>query len=369
MALRLLWAASGENAVVFSDEEFQALVQERGNTIKALKLELMSRGFGSRFRLRLLRAGEHLELSDDVVIVPPLVLKMVRLAFLPADEERDEEFLEACAEGHLEEVERRLHQPQDPNTADAAALEKYAALHVAASNGHLDVVRILLEAGASCDSDEGIRITPLHWAAEMGHLEVVSLLLQAGASSNAADAHGRTALCWAADNGHLEVVRTLLEAGASCDQATTDNSEFPLLSAAAAGYLEIVRLWLRGHQAVVRLLLAARGDGADETRETPFHLAALNGHMELVHLLLEAGTSCNQATSQGTTALHCAAQNGHLEVVHVLLKAGAAYDHATVGGWTALHFAAWDGHLEVVRLLVEIGSACDATTHEGETPA
>ncbi|CAK9064562.1 unnamed protein product [Durusdinium trenchii] len=120
MALRLLWAASGENAVVFSDEEFQALVQERGNTIKALKLELMSRGFGSRFRLRLLRAGEHLELSDDVVIVPPLVLKMVRLAFLPADEERDEEFLEACAEGHLEEVERRLHQPQDPNTADRA---------------------------------------------------------------------------------------------------------------------------------------------------------------------------------------------------------------------------------------------------------
>ena len=90
MALLVRWAASGENAVVFSDEEFQALVEERGNTIKALKLELASRGFGSRFCLRLLHAGEHLEVGDDVVIVPPLVLKMVKLAFLPADEGRDQ---------------------------------------------------------------------------------------------------------------------------------------------------------------------------------------------------------------------------------------------------------------------------------------
>ena len=104
MALRVLWAASGEDAVVFHDEELQALVEERGNTIKALKLELMSRGFGSRFRLRLLQAEEHLEVGDDVVIVPPLVLKMVKLAFLPADRVRDEEFLDACQVGDLQEV-------------------------------------------------------------------------------------------------------------------------------------------------------------------------------------------------------------------------------------------------------------------------
>ncbi|CAK9036619.1 unnamed protein product [Durusdinium trenchii] len=105
MALRVLWAASGEDAVVFHDEELQALVEERGNTIKALKLELMSRGFGSRFRLRLLQAEEHLEVGDDVVIVPPLVLKMVKLAFLLPDQEGDEEVLDACQEGDLQEVE------------------------------------------------------------------------------------------------------------------------------------------------------------------------------------------------------------------------------------------------------------------------
>ena len=114
-SLRLLWAASGEDAAVFSDEKFQALVQERGNTIMALKLELVSRGFGSRFRLRLLQAQEHLEIGDDVVIVAPLVLKMVKLALLPPDRDRDEQFVDACELGHLEEVEEWLEELQDPH--------------------------------------------------------------------------------------------------------------------------------------------------------------------------------------------------------------------------------------------------------------
>lgn len=60
-ALRVCWAGSGEILAVWSAEEFDALVEERGNTALALKRELMSRGVGSRFRLRLVHVEDSLE--------------------------------------------------------------------------------------------------------------------------------------------------------------------------------------------------------------------------------------------------------------------------------------------------------------------
>ena len=68
-------------------------------------------------------------------------------------------------------------------------------LHVAAQNGHLDVVRLLVAAGATVNaamSSHGILgITPLHLAVEAGHLDVMDVLIEAGcnvhSSTQAAD--------------------------------------------------------------------------------------------------------------------------------------------------------------------------------------
>ena len=62
--------------------------------------------------------------------------------------------------------------------------------------------------------------TALILAAQSGHVEVVRLLLEAGADKDVADDDGATALMEAAYRGHVEVVRLLLEAGADKDMAS-----------------------------------------------------------------------------------------------------------------------------------------------------
>ena len=311
-------AGSGRVLAEFDGDEFQGMVEAHGNTVRALKLQLKSKGFGGRFQLKFLNGSA--EMQDDEVLVPPLDLNLVSLTFLPFDESETKTFIEACGAGRLGEVETRLQKLQDPNAPDAAVW--WTALHSAAENGHLEVVRLLLEAGAFCDqatTDDGT--TPLILAALEGHLEVARLLLEAGASCDkAATDDGSTALIQAAEDGHLEMVHLLLEAGASCDQAKTSDGTTPLIFAAQNGHLQVVRLLL---------LAGASCDKARTSDEaTALILASFNGyfgvvrlllHLEVARLLLEAGASCDMArTSDGATALDCAAQSGHTEIVRLL---------------------------------------------------
>ncbi|KAL5331401.1 hypothetical protein ACEPPN_000931 [Leptodophora sp. 'Broadleaf-Isolate-01'] len=87
-------------------------------------------------------------------------------------------------------------------------------LHWAAMNGHIEVVKQLLEKGANvavANSSGGW--TPLHQATWNGHVEVVKQLLEKGANTTVTDSEGRTPLYWAAMNGHVEVVKLLQGSG------------------------------------------------------------------------------------------------------------------------------------------------------------
>ena len=79
---------------------------------------------------------------------------------------------------------------------------KEAALRWASRNGHTEIVKLLLEAGADVHAkNDG----PLRLASENGHTEVVKLLLDAGTNFHA----DNKALRWARRKGHTEVVKLL----------------------------------------------------------------------------------------------------------------------------------------------------------------
>jgi len=119
--------------------------------------------------------------------------------------------------------------------------------------------------------NEKVPHNAISWAAENGYLELVKMLIDAGAEITE---NGNYPLELASRNGHTEIVKILLDAG-----ATTKDSE-------EEGYC--LRLAAdRGHIAIVNLLLNA---GANPLADHYFALKrALNmQHMEVVEVLLDA---------------------------------------------------------------------------------
>lgn len=96
------------------------------------------------------------------------------------------------------------------------------ALMIAASRGHIDVVRTLLKHGANPNLLNHDKASPLMAAALMGHEEIVIMLLKAGANIDTAHKYGDTALTSATLGRHKNIVKILLEAGANKDLVNND---------------------------------------------------------------------------------------------------------------------------------------------------
>ncbi|KIY67850.1 ankyrin, partial [Cylindrobasidium torrendii FP15055 ss-10] len=83
------------------------------------------------------------------------------------------------------------------------------------------------------------------------------------------------------------------------------------------------------------------------------HIAATNGHTEIVRMLLgDSRTSVNDTDRDGLTALQCAVDQWHLQCVEILLQHNADVNRAYPDGSTPLHRAAGSGRPELVSLLL-----------------
>ena len=115
------------------------------------------------------------------------------------------------------------------------------ALYFAAHDGYVDIVKVLLDAGAEPDSCGDHGVTPLHTAAMQRHIEVVQLLLNRGADVNLASTNpgGFTPLHGAAIGGHKDIIKLLLKSGAD-HRMTTDSGHTPLMIAEHEGHWDFV---------------------------------------------------------------------------------------------------------------------------------
>ena len=128
--------------------------------------------------------------------------------------------------GNREAVRRQLEQ--DGIDVNAKNSEGYTALILASSNGHKEIVEMLLEKGADVNAKDKYNATALIKASSNGHTEIVAKLLDAGADVNAKNDYGYTALIQASRNKHTEIVAMLLDNRADVN-ATDDDGDTALM--------------------------------------------------------------------------------------------------------------------------------------------
>jgi ankyrin repeat protein len=253
----------------------------------------------------------------------------------------------ASQNGHLEIVRLLLDHVSDINHH----LSNWPARHAlagAAWAGQTAIVELLIEKGAQVDATYGSGLTALMEASARGRLEMVRLLLSKGANVNAQTAYGATPLKKAAEYGNAEVVRLLLDKGADLNAKLKDGST-ALMWAAIAGHIDVVKLLL--------------DKGADvhakaEDGSTALMWAAVTGHSDLVTLLKGHGAELTLPT---------AAMIGDLAEVQRLVGSGADVNEQDSGGWTPLMYAAQKGRLEVAELLLEKGADPNTKRKDGST--
>lgn len=124
-------------------------------------------------------------------------------------------------------------------TFSAMGLNTAKSLHIAASLGHADIARSLIEHGASIDSVDDHLWTPLHFAACNRQLQLTELLIAFNANVNAVDDRLRSPCMVAASAGFLQPIQALVQGGA--DLTLQDHNWCTALHYAAfSGYLEII---------------------------------------------------------------------------------------------------------------------------------
>ncbi|RDW75101.1 hypothetical protein BP6252_06243 [Coleophoma cylindrospora] len=163
-------------------------------------------------------------------------------------------------------------------------------LSQAAERGNEVIVALLLETDQfETDLNDKSRRTPLHWASHNGHINIVKLLLEKGADVNAADKDSCSPLYWASQDGQIDVVKLLLEKGASINTAE-HTGWTPLHRASEDGHVDVVKLLLE---------MGANINATGMNGKAPLYIASKNGHGDVVKLLLEKSANVNTADEHG----------------------------------------------------------------------
>ncbi|KAI8674031.1 HET domain-containing protein [Fusarium keratoplasticum] len=337
----------------------------------------------------------------------------------------------ASSKGHASIVKDLLFHGAETNPRGR---DNRTALMEAAINGHEAIVRLLLESGAAVDtkvrteSMSRTHYSAVDFACQADHGGIPKLLLEANSPFASRDADIRAALHDAVEHGCSDVVRTLLEttdvkqsilqpfhlvvAAINKDQAMAKvllengadvNSEWngSLLFGFAVkqGCDEVVKAMLpgdreQGWKADVERRAESLGLGYNVGRNesdipthtipdrrrvnwymlSPLWCAAVNGHKEMVQLLLEHGANPNNVvhTSGGpgqmyesSTALSEATRLGYEGIVRLLLSSGANPDPSTLiqASLNATHRS-----VAIAQMLLEAGADVDAMSDQLETP-
>lgn len=342
---------------------------------------------------------------------------------LPAKEfARGCSFLHQASLGNQSNLEKILEDR--PALVNFRDYDRRTALHIAASEGLVDICMLLIMKGARINRSDrwgGFPLDDAHrhrhsnvvnllrmhgakfgstsqtvnliTAASEGNSEEVKTLLEFGSMDlNQGDYDHRTALHLAANEGHLEVVKLLCEAGADInvkdrwgEQPLDDAKKAKKNSAAIVNILsgavvanssidqQAARMRDLKDQAAKQTTVSLRDHHIDEgmtqlsIREfamgcSLLHQAGLGNQLVLEQILLERPGLVNFRDYDRRTALHIAASEGHVHICQYLVQKGARINRVDRWGGSPLDDAHRHRHAEVVKFFRDQGAKFGSTS-------
>lgn len=273
-----------------------------------------------------------------------------------------------------------LEAGADPNPS---VWHETPVLVEAARNSQAEIIQALITAGANVNL--GFDELPLHTAAEEGHEEVVRLLLDAGADVEGQEEDGWTALMEASCAGYLPIVQRLVEQGA--DVNAWSQGETPLMLAARGVHREVYEFLYPLVSDEIRVI--GDRDAEQEMAKTIRRLAreqnkaveklieaVMDGNLTQVQQLITNGVDVNAIAACNRTALSLAIQGGQIPIIQALLNAGAdpnlpdETDDGLAASSPLMQAASTffaTNRRDMVRLLIQRGANLNQQDAEGRT--
>ena len=304
----------------------------------------------------------------------------------------DTPLIVAAANGQLEMVKDLINLG-----ADIEAQNDISAtpLVLASYHGYKDIVKYLIDSGANVNAvGKSDNWTALMSAVSGDHLEIVKLLLKAGADASIVNNDGKTALDIAKEDSSASFkLLSDNDENVSNDNINTNKLE-SFRTAVINGDVNAVEKFLNdidvdtpiqydgtlssplliasqlGHSSLVKLLIEHDADinFRNSVGDTPLVMAAFKGKERAASLLLKAGAKVDMADhSSQATPLMIASYQNYYGIVYELLNYGANINAVDDDGWSSLMSAASVGNDDIVHLLIDSGADVNLVNNEGKT--
>ena len=197
----------------------------------------------------------------------------------------DKQWPELVATATADDVRAALADGADVNATATSEQQRSSAVLIAARAGNLEVLDVLVEAGADINAQNRISLNPFLWACINNDLAVAKAMVEAGADLELVTRFGGVGIHPAAEKGHLELTRYL----ASLPEMNVNYTNICGWTA----LLEAIILRDGGpvQQEIVEILLAADADPnmVDQWGVSPLAHAQKLGFSEIAELLKKAG--------------------------------------------------------------------------------
>lgn len=226
--------------------------------------------------------------------------------------------LYVAAEYGCVDLVKEMIKYYDSEAASMKAKNGFDAFHIAAKQGNLEVLKVLMEMHSelSMTFDQN-NTTPLHSASEQGHIEVVNYLLEKNSSmANIARSNLKTALHSCARKGHLEVVKALSHKVPGIVGRPDKKGQTALHMAVKGQNVEVVNELIAADNGLINMV--------DKKDNTALHITTRKGRVEIVWALLNHKEIINKEVinKYGETALDTAERFGRSEIAIILQQHG-----------------------------------------------